>query len=147
MQKQEDRAQLRAHRKVFWDTWRKVSSDLPLDALEVRIARVIHMHPEYYSLFDDEETFLDRDYQVDDGSNPYLHLSLHMALEEQVATHHPPELAIALEALMRKLSLDRHDALHQLLDILAEVVHDAQRQDKDLDTLTYATRLREVASA
>jgi len=118
-----DREQLRTHRQVFWDAWQKSQASLPLNALEVRIARVIALHPEYRPLFDDMENFLDRDFGVDDGMNPYLHLSLHLALEEQIATHQPPQAAGALEHLMQKRGLERHTALHLLLDVLAETVY------------------------
>ncbi len=142
-----DRAQLRAHREVFWEAWRKHCEDRPLNALEVRIARVIAMHPEYHHLFDDREAFLDRDFQVDDGMNPYLHLSLHLALEEQIAIHQPPEAAQALEHLMMRRRMDRHAALHLLLEVLAETVYYAQRAGGEPDVAAYVLRLRELMRA
>jgi hypothetical protein len=138
------REQLRAHRQIFWDAWHKAQSGLPLNALEVRIARMIEMHPEYHPMFDDMESFLDRDFHVDDGMNPYLHLSLHLALEEQVATHQPPEAGKALEHLISVRGMDRHQAVHQLLEILAETVHQAQHAGREPDVLVYATRLLEL---
>ncbi len=138
------REQLRAHRQVFWDAWQKEQANLPLNALEVRIARVIALHPEYHHFFDDMESFLERDFQVDDGMNPYLHLSLHLALEEQVATRHPPEAGRALEHLISAKGLGRHDALHKLLEILAETVYLAQRQGGEPDVEAYARQLREL---
>ncbi len=136
------RQQLRAHRQVFWDAWQKAQAGLPLNALEVRIARVIEQHPEYHHYFDDMERFLERDFQVDDGMNPYLHLSLHLALEEQIATRHPPEAARALEHLMTAMGLDRHQAMHRLLEILAETVYFAQRRGGEPDVEAYARQLR-----
>jgi len=136
------REQLRAHRQVFWDAWQKSQANLPLNALEVRIARVIEMHPGYHFLFNDMEVFLDRDFAVDEGLNPYIHLSLHLALEEQISIHHPPELAQCLEHLMQQRGLDRHDALHVLLDILAETVYYASRQGGEPDLDAYLKRVR-----
>jgi len=136
--------QLRAHRQVFWDAWQKSLANLPLNALEVRIVRVIDMHPEYHSLFDDMETFLDRNFHVDDGMNPYLHLSLHLALEEQIAIHQPPEISACLEFLMQHKGMNRHDALHTLLDVLAETVYFAQRKGGEPDVATYVERVREL---
>jgi len=139
------REQLRAHRQVFWDAWHKAQADLPLNALEVRIARVIQMHPEFHHFFDDMEDFLDRNFEVDDGMNPYLHLSLHLALEEQAATKHPPEMAQALNHMVAIKKMDRHDALHKLLDVLAETVYYAQRAGREPDVEAYARRMRELA--
>lgn len=141
---QPSREQLRAHRRVFWDAWQRAREGLPLDAMQVRIARVIEMHPEYHHLFDDMDAFLDRDFHVDDGMNPYLHLSLHLALEEQIATRQPPEVGSALEQLMQSKGLDRHQAMHRILEILAESVYVAQRQGRDPDVLNYLSRLREL---
>lgn len=144
VEKQTNREQLRAHRQVFWDAWQKSQADLPLNALEVRIARVIGLHPEYHSMFDDLEIFLDRDFAVNDGMNPYLHLSLHLALEEQVSIHQPPEVATCLEYLMQRKGLDRHDALHSLLDVLAETVYFSQREGREPDVTSYMKRVREL---
>ncbi len=139
-----DREQLRAHRQVFWDAWQKAQADLPLDALQVRIARVIALHPEYHHFFDDLDSFLDRDFAVNDGMNPNLHMSLHLALEEQVAIHQPPEVANCLEYLMRHKAMNRHDALHVILEVLAETVYFAQRNGAGPDVSAYTGRLREL---
>jgi len=139
------RKQLRAHRQIFWDAWHKAQVRLPLNALEVRIARVIEMHPEYHCYFDDMDAFLERDFEVDDGMNPYLHLSLHLALEEQAATRDPPEMARALDHLISVKQMDRHDALHKILEVLAETVFYAQRAGGEPDVAAYARGLRHLA--
>ncbi|PIP01734.1 MAG: DUF1841 domain-containing protein [Zetaproteobacteria bacterium CG12_big_fil_rev_8_21_14_0_65_54_13] len=141
------REQLRAHRQVFWDAWHKAQAKLPLNALEVRIARVIEIHPEYHHYFNDMDDFLDRDFEVDDGMNPYLHLSLHLALEEQAATRHPPEMAQALDHLISVKQMARHDALHKILEVLAETVFYAQRAGGEPDVAAYARCLRELATS
>jgi len=138
------REQLRAHRQVFWDAWQRELRSEPLDALQVRIVRVIHEHPEQHHLFDDLERFLERDFSSNDGMNPYLHLSLHLALEEQVATRQPPEAANVLLHFMQHKGLNRHDALHILLDILAETVFYAQQQGGEPDVLLYQQRLKDL---
>jgi len=139
-----DREQLRAHRQIFWDAWQKAQADLPLDALQVRIARVIALHPEYHHYFNDLEDFLDRDFEVDNGMNPYLHLSLHLALEEQVAIRQPPEVANCLEFLMTRKGLERHDALHAILEVLAETVYFAQRKGGEPDVPAYAAGVKRL---
>jgi len=139
-----NREQLRAHRQVFWDAWDRARKGLPLDAMQVRIARVIEMHPEYHPFFDDLESFLEKDFQANDGTNPYLHMSLHLALEEQIATRQPPEAGEALEHLMQSRGLSRHEALHPLLELLAEVVYFAQREGREPDVFQYIQRLKEL---
>lgn len=139
---QPSKEQLRAHRQIFWDAWQKAQADLPLNALEVRIARVIAMHDEYHHFFDDMDSFLDRDFQVDDGTNPYLHLSLHLAIEEQLATKQPLEVAKLMEHYMINLKKDRHDTLHVILEALAETVYESQRTGKEPNHEAYTAQLR-----
>jgi len=139
------REQLRAHRKVLWTAWNRAELGLPLDAMGQRIVEVIALHPEYHAMFADQERFLDRDQQPDDGLNPYLHLSLHLALEEQLATRQPPAIVTALHHLLQVKGMDRHQALHQLLELLAETMHQAQRRGGEPDVLAYQQRLEEVA--
>jgi len=138
------RETLRAHRQIFWDAWQKAQADLPLNALEVRVARVIRMHPEYHVYFEDMEDFLERDFQMDDGMNPYLHLSLHLALEEQAATKQPPEMAQALVYMVSAKKIDRHDALHKILEVLAEVVHQSQRLGQAPNHQVYVSQLKDL---
>ncbi|MDQ6994462.1 MAG: DUF1841 family protein [Mariprofundaceae bacterium] len=138
------RETLRAHRQIFWDAWQKAQADLPLNALEVRIARVIRMHPEYHPYFEDMEDFLERDFQIDDGMNPYLHLSLHLALEEQAASKQPPEMGQALIHMVSVKKMDRHDALHKILDILAEVIHQSQRLGEEPNHQLYTAQLKDL---
>jgi len=144
---QPSREQLRAHRQIFWDAWQKAEAGLPLNALEVRIARVIKMHPEYHHFFNDMEDFLERDFQMDDGMNPYLHLSLHLAIEEQLATKQPIEAAKLMEVQMIELKKDRHDVLHMILEALAETVYESQRQGREIDTLAYTHKLKLLLQA
>jgi len=139
---QPDRKLLRAHRQIFWDAWQKTLANLPLNALEVRIARVIKMHPEYHHFFDDMEDFLDRDFQVNDGMNPYLHLSLHLSIEEQLATKQPIEAAKLMELHMIEKRADRHDVLHMILEVLAETVYESQRDGREIDPLAYAQKIK-----
>lgn len=138
------RETLRAHRQVFWDAWHKDQTDQPLNAMEVRIARVIRMHPEYHPLFADMESFLDRDFQDDGGMNPYLHLSLHLALEEQIASHQPAIVSTVLEHLMQVKNMERHDALHAILEILTEILHGSHRQGQEPDVQAYAERVQQL---
>jgi len=141
-QEKPDRNTLRAHRQIFWDAWNKAQADLPLNAMEVRIARVIKMHPEHHHFFNDMEDFLDRDFQVDDGMNPYLHLSLHLAIEEQLATKQPIEASRLMEVQMIEKKMSRHDTIHMILEVLAEVVYESQRDGREIDPLAYAQRIK-----
>ncbi|RMH51735.1 MAG: DUF1841 family protein [Zetaproteobacteria bacterium] len=143
-QQQAGRDQLRAHRRVFWLAWQRAQRGQPLNALEQRIVAVIAMHPEYQSLFADEERFLDGDHLDNTGIHPWLHLSLHLALEEQLATNQPPAITTTLHHLQHRCGMEHHQALHRLLDVLAETVHEAQQRGGDPDVVAYQRRLERL---
>ncbi len=134
------RERLRAHRKVFWDAWMRARRGLPLDALQTRIAQVIGEHPEYHHLFADEEAFLDQDADFN-GCNPWLHLSLHLAIEEQLALAQPPALRQWLQYAQNRRGMDRHAAIHAAMEVLGEVMADAQRRGGEPDVSDYARRI------
>ena len=53
--------------------------------------------------------------------NPFLHLSLHLAVAEQLAIDQPPGIRAEFERL-RAARGDEHAALHAVLECLGEVM-------------------------
>jgi hypothetical protein len=113
-------------RRFFFDAWRKYREGQPLEGLETVAVEVMLLHLEYHHVLDDPDRFLDRDYTPEDGqTNPFLHMGLHVAIEEQVAIDQPPGIRAEFERLVAQRG-DRHDALHAVLECLGEVVWRAQ---------------------
>jgi hypothetical protein len=117
-------------RAFFFDTWRKYRAGQPLAGLEAVCLDVILLHPEYHPALGAPEKYSDRDYT--DESNPFLHMSLHLALEEQLSIDQPPGIKDRFSALLVK-ARNRHDALHEALECLAEMLWRAQRENKPPD--------------
>jgi hypothetical protein len=90
-------------------------------------------HPEYHAVLDDPERHREREYTQ---ANPFLHMSLHLALAEQLSIDQPAGVAAAFEALLRRYG-DRHRALHEAIECLAEMVWRAQRDNAPPDGATY----------
>jgi hypothetical protein len=129
-------------RSFFFDAWRKYREGRPLEGLETVGAEVMLLHPEYHYVLDDPERFLDRDYVPEDGqANPFLHMSLHVAIEEQLAIDQPPGIRAEFERLLADRG-DRHEALHVVLECLGEVVWAAQRVRAVPDGEAYLECLR-----
>ena len=96
-------------RRMYSDAWKKHSEGLPMTPLELQIATVIDLHPEYHD--DVTADDLDKDYTPDGGkTNPFLHMGLHLSIQEQVATNRPPGIASALTSLTKKCG-DAHAAV------------------------------------
>jgi hypothetical protein len=129
-------------RQFFFDAWRKFREGQPLAGLETVAVEVILLHPEYHPALDDPDRFLDRDYLPESGqTNPFLHLSLHVAIEEQLAIDQPPGIRAEFERLRARRG-DRHDALHVVLECLGEVVWRAQAARAVPDGEAYLECLR-----
>jgi putative protease len=78
-------------RKFLMDAWRKRREALPATPLETMAADIIGLHPEYHALLESGEDALSRDWSPDQGdTNPFLHLSLHLSIAEQLQIDQPP---------------------------------------------------------
>ncbi len=124
-------------RRFFLDVWRKMQDKAPLSPMELTAQEWILMHPEYHNLFDDEETAMTKDFHIEDGhTNPFLHLSMHLALQEQMSIDQPPGVRKALDRLIRQ-SADVHEAMHLAMECLGEMLYNAQRQSSPPDVQAY----------
>ena len=131
-------------RQFFFDAWRKYRGRQPLEGLETVAVEIALLHSEYHHLLDDPARFIDADYTPEHGAmNPFLHMSLHMAIEEQLSIDQPPGIRAEFERLLASRG-DRHDALHAALDCLGEVVWNAQRERSVPDSDAYLECLRRL---
>jgi Domain of unknown function (DUF1841) len=121
-------------RQTFFEAWRKYRAGEPLAGMETIALDVILAHPEYHAMLDAPERHREKDY-VDEG-NPFLHMSLHMALEEQLSIDQPAGIAGRFAALLERTG-ERHDALHEAIECLAETVWRAQRDQAPPDGAAY----------
>lgn len=135
----QDRDELR---QMYFDAWRKSTMGAALSPLEAQIASVIEDHPEYHDLMTGE--IIDGSFTPDGGqTNPFLHMGLHLAIREQIATDRPPGIAALFNALLVKTG-DRHEAEHRALECLAETLWEAQRNNAMPDEAAYLERLRRL---
>jgi len=124
-------------RQFLVDAWRKRRDGLPATPLETIAGNVVAMHPEYVGLLEAGAEGLAREWMPEDGeTNPFLHLSLHLAIEEQVAIDQPAGIRAALDRLLQRHG-ERHAALHDILECLGETVWRAQRNRAPPDGAAY----------
>lgn len=128
-------------RQFLIDAWRKRQQALPATQLEALAADIVALHPEYHGILDDCEA-LARDWTPEDGAmNPFLHLSLHLAIEEQLSIDQPPGIRAAFESRLRRHG-ERHAALHDVLECLGETLWRAQRDRQPIDAAGYVDCIR-----
>jgi len=124
-------------RLFLFDTWAKYRGRQPLTALEAMALDILLLHPEYHAVLDDRERYLDRDWTPEGGeTNPFLHLSMHLAIDEQLSIDQPPGIRDAHGRLARKLD-SGHEARHAVMDCLAEMIWQAQRNGAAFDNAAY----------
>jgi hypothetical protein len=132
-------------RDFFFETWRKYRAGEPLAGLETVALEVVLAHPEYHAVLDDPERYRAQDYFPELGeTNPFLHLSLHVALEEQISIDQPPGVARRIAALAAARG-ERHAALHDALECLAEMLWRSQREGAAPEVAAYLECLEKRA--
>ncbi|MBT8077623.1 MAG: DUF1841 family protein [Gammaproteobacteria bacterium] len=133
----QDRNELR---QMYVDAWRKSRNGELLSPLEDQIAAVVAEHPEYHGILSGPEAADVRS----DTTNPFLHMGLHMALREQLATDRPPGIAAVFRRFAAQ-SGNAHEAEHRFIDCLAETLWEAQNQGVAPDENRYMERIRRLS--
>jgi len=124
-------------RRLFFDSWRKYQAQEPLVGIGVMVVEAVLLHPEYHALLSKPEQYLESDYPPELGStNPFLHLSLHLAIQEQYSIDQPPGIKQRYAALLAQHG-EPHVAQHALMECLAEMIWQAQRQKIAPDAAIY----------
>ena len=130
-------------RRQWLEAWQRAQSGALLTPLEDSLARLINEHPEYQPWLQQGDRALQADFLPESGmSNAFLHLSLHLAIREQVATDRPTGIAHLHQRLARRHGA--HEAEHHMIEVLAETLWDSQRQQRAPDEQTYLERLRQL---
>ena len=135
----QDRDQLR---RMYADAWRKFNDGGVLSPLEAQIAAVASEHPEYHRYLGEDG--LHEDFTPERGeTNPFLHMSLHLAIREQVATNRPAGITAVFQTLAGHIG-DPLEAEHRMIDVLAETLWDAQRTNSPPNEQAYLERLKRL---
>lgn len=129
-----DRRQMRL---FFTNAWSKHKSGLSLEPMEKIIASIIEQHPEYHSLLEQAGSAVDQEFLPELGeTNPFLHLSMHISLQEQISTDRPQGITTAYRELVMSKG-DAHAAEHMMMDCIAEMIWQAQTNNCAPDEQAY----------
>lgn len=128
-------------RRFFCEAWAKHLAGQPLTPLEAQAVDWMVQHPEYHQDLADAEAAVAAIYTVEEGrTNPFLHLSMHLSITEQVSIDQPRGIKAAVERLAHKCS-SLHDAHHEAMEALGEMVWESQRSGKPFDGQSYIDRI------
>lgn len=136
--------QTRDELRSAWRTaWERRVAGLPLEPLQAQIADVIGAHPEYQAFIESEAVLQQEFTPMEGRENPFLHMGLHLALHEQIGTDRPA----GIRAIHQRLTQRRgsaHEAEHQMIEVLATALWEAQRAGRAPDEAIYLERLRQL---
>lgn len=136
----QDRNQIR---RVYLDAWQKHRAGQILDPMQKIIVNIIQMHPEYHSELESTD-IVAKDYTPEMGqSNPFLHMGLHIAIQEQLNTNQPKGVATVYQQLKLKHQ-DIHKVEHMMMDCLAQMIWDAQSKGQAPDERSYIKKLHQL---
>lgn len=133
-------------RRFFCTAYAKRREGRPVDTMEAIAVRWIDEHPEYARDLENESAALAAAYTVEEGrTNPFLHLAMHLSIEEQVSIDQPSGIRQAVELLAaRRGSL--HDAHHEVMECLGEMIWASQRSGLPPDGVAYIDCVRRRAT-
>ena len=133
-------------RRFFCEAHRKQRDGAPLTPLEVLAGDWIGQHPEYHADLADVDAALAAVYTVEDGrSNPFLHLSMHLSISEQIGIDQPRGIRQAFELLRHRLG-SAPEAQHEVMECLGEMMWASQRSGLPPDGERYIECVRQRAT-
>lgn len=130
--------QRQAFRKTVYRIWNMIQAGLldDMEEAEYKIARILLDHPEYEDIFDDEEILDGREFNTSSDGNPFLHISIHKMVEDQIEAGSPKEISLFFESMEDK-GYKRHDIIHTVMKILARMISDAMTNERPFNVSRY----------
>jgi hypothetical protein len=123
-------------RAFFIDAWKKTRSAGVATPLEAMAGAWAEQHPEYHQLLEDENA-RQAEFTPEGGkTNPFLHLSMHLSISEQISIDQPPGIRAAATRLGERLG-SSHEAQHAIMECLGEMLWNSQRQGLPPDGAAY----------
>jgi len=131
-------------RNFLFESWRKHLAGKVLTPLEDIAAQLIAKHPEYHALLENPEQFKHKDYTPAEGQpNPFLHLMMHLTMQEQISIDQPPGIRAHFQRLTA-LYKSEHDALHKMMECLSEMLWHSQSKGTGPDVGIYFSCLDKI---
>lgn len=126
--------------------WRMVKSGQydDLSEKESELAEILMGHDEYRDHFENVEILDGREYDAGMPFNPFLHISTHQMVEDQLSSNQPVEAVLFCEAMEDK-GYSRHEAVHFIMMILLHVLHASASGKTPFDALRYRRLLDKCA--
>lgn len=115
-----------------------------LDAEKQTLARIMLAHADEYGAdFECADADFDYDYRAVGQTNPFLHVTFHAIVENQLAARDPIEVYQFYNA-MRRHKASHHDTLHLIARILIPFLMAMMKTAQAFDTSGYIAQLKRL---
>ena len=133
-------------RRFFCSVYAKAKAGQALEAIEIIASQWIDEHPEYHADLADADAAVARVYAENAArTNPFLHLSMHLSVSEQCSIDQPRGIRQAVELLARRRN-SLHDAHHEVMDALGQMLWESQRSGRPPDGAAYVDAVQRRAT-
>ena len=127
-------------REFLAKSWQKHINAEILEPLEVQLALIVQKHPEYHALIND----INLEYFPEQGkTNPFLHINLHLALQDQLTLNQPTGINDIYKKLV-VIHSDTHEVEHMMMECIAEMIFNSQKNNTTLDQDNYLISLKNL---
>lgn len=137
-----------ANRERFHFLWGKAkNNDLGgLNDEDRRLAEAMLLHEdEFFNAFEFADVLHDREFDTDTDINPFLHITIHTVIENQLAVRDPIEVFQFYNA-MRKKKCSHHDTIHLIGAILVPLIFDTMKNKAPFNNDRYVSMLKKYKS-
>jgi hypothetical protein len=143
-----EKLQRRLFRQTVHRIWTMVKSGRidELSGKESGLAVIIKDHEEYCDHFENTDILDGREYDAGMTFNPFVHISTHQMVEDQLSSNSPMETVLFCEA-MEDNGMSRHEAVHLIMMILVRVITASAVNRQSFDTARYKRLLAACAQA
>lgn len=129
-------------RKFFANVW-KNRFNKNLDLMEKRALNIILAYPQYHYYLENIEKYLNYDFTPEKSqTNPFLHLSLHLSIQEQVSIDQPLGIREIHLKLCNKYNNNWVEAENKMMDYLVEMIWEAQKNNTPFNENLYIESLK-----
>jgi hypothetical protein len=146
--KTSEKLQRKLFRQNVHRIWRMVKSGRrdELSEKDNNLAEILMDHEEYSDHFENTDILDGREYEAGATFNPFLHISTHRMVEDQLSANSPIETVLFCES-MEDRGFSRHEAIHFIIMILLHVIHASASGNQPFDATRYKrllTKCKEV---
>ena len=120
--------------------WQSSEKDTLAQDEDKRLAKILREHKEFHNYWESSHT--KQTTKTPEGVNPFLHVSLHLIIENQLARNNPSRVH---RFYLREINKEvpRHQVIHRIAEIFSEILFDSLKYRKPFNREKYLQLLEE----